>query len=61
MFKGGKQWRIMNRICSNKHEIYTEEVNKIALFRKGDKRKIMDDGIRTKAYGHYSLNVHSYY
>ena len=47
----------MNTICSNKHEIFTEEVNKKALSRKDDKRKIMDDGIHTKAYGYYSLNV----
>ena len=57
LFEGGKQWRITNKICSNKHEIFTEEVNKKALSRKDDKRKIMDDGIHTKTYGHYSLNV----
>jgi len=47
----------MNRICSNKHKIFTEEVIKKALSRKDDKRKIMEDGIHTKAYEHYSMNV----
>jgi len=30
-------------------------VNKIALSSEDDKRDIMEDGIYTKAYGHYSL------
>jgi len=35
--------------------VYTEEVNKVALSAEDDKRVIMEDGIHTLAYGHYSL------
>ena len=37
------------------HEIYTEEINKIALSSDDDKRVIMTDGIHTLAYGHTRL------
>ena len=37
------------------HEIYTEEINKIALSSDDDKRFIMADGIHTLAYGHTNL------
>ena len=36
-------------------EIYTEEINKIALSSHDDKRVIMADGIHTLAYGHTKL------
>jgi len=36
-------------------DIYTEEVNKIALSADDDKRVIMEDGIHTLAYGHYKI------
>ena len=48
--------RKMNVIRSYKHEIYTEEVNKVALNGSDDKRIIMADRIRTMAYGHYQVN-----
>jgi len=35
---------------------FTEEVNKVALSAEDDKRVIMEHGIHTLAYGHYSLN-----
>jgi len=35
--------------------VYTEEVNKVALSVEDDKRVIMEDGIHTLSYGHYSL------
>jgi len=35
--------------------VYTEEVNKVALSPKDDKRVIMEDGVHTLAYGHYRL------
>ena len=45
----------MNVIRSHCHEIYTEEINKIALSSDGDKRVIMADGIHTLGYGHTNL------
>jgi len=45
----------MNVIRNQLHDVYTEEVNKVALSAVDDKRVIMVDGIHTKAYGHYKL------
>ena len=47
----------MNVIRSHLHEIYSEEVNKIALSADDDKRLIQLDGISTLAYGHGSLKL----
>ncbi|XP_065678249.1 uncharacterized protein LOC136093209 [Hydra vulgaris] len=49
------QMRKMNVIRSHLHDVYTEEINKIALSAEDDKRVILDDGIHTLAYGHYKL------
>ena len=50
----------MNVIRSYKHEVYTEEVNKVALCSDDDKRYILEDGINTLAWGHSKIpqNVH---
>ena len=40
---------------SYEHEVYTEEVNKIALSAADDKRYILKDGIHTLAWGHYKI------
>jgi hypothetical protein len=53
LFSRKEQMRKMNVIRSHKHEIYTEEVNKIALSANDDKRVILEDGIHTLAHGHY--------
>jgi len=45
----------MNIIISHMHEIYTEEINRVALSGEDDKRIIQNDGISTLAYGHYLL------
>ena len=45
----------MNVIRSYKHEVYTEEVNKIALSSSDDKRHILDDGVHTLALGYYKI------
>ena len=47
-----EQHRKMNVIRSHCHEIYTEEIYKIALSTDDDKRVIMAEGIHTLAYGH---------
>ena len=45
----------MNIIRSRKHEVYSEEINKVALSADDDKRHILEDKIHTLAHGHYSL------
>ena len=45
----------MNVIRSHCHEIYTEEINKIALSSDDDKRVIMANGIHILAYGHTNI------
>ena len=47
----------MNVIRSHKHEVYTEEVNKIALCPDDDKRHILEDGVHTLALGHYMIYI----
>jgi len=48
-------YRRMNVIRSHRHDIYTEEVNKIALSTDDDKRVLQPDKIHTLALGHYKL------
>ena len=52
---GKEQLRKQNIIRSYEHEVYTEEVNKIALSALDDKRYILSDGIHTLAWGHYKI------
>jgi hypothetical protein len=54
LFTGKPQYRRMNMICSELHDVYTITCNKLALSANDDKRVIMDDRISTKAIGHYS-------
>ena len=56
LLTGKEQLRKMNIIRSYEHEVYTEEVNKVALSAEDDKRYIMADGIHTMAWGHHKLN-----
>ena len=46
--------RTMNVIQSHRHEVYTEQVNKVALSAEDDKRVVLENKINTLAYGHYS-------
>ena len=43
--------RKMNVFRSRRHEMFTEEVNKIALSANDDKRIILEDGIHTRPHG----------
>ena len=42
--------RKMNIIRSEKHDIYSKEVNKIALSNQDDKRQVLEDKIHTLAF-----------
>ncbi|XP_022810632.1 uncharacterized protein LOC111347672 [Stylophora pistillata] len=53
LFGGGKQLRKMNTLRSRKHEMYMEEINKVALSANDDKRIIQPDGVNTHAIGRY--------
>ena len=46
---GKKQMCSMNIIRSENHEIYSKEVNKLALSRDDDKREVLEDKVHTKA------------
>ena len=48
LLPGKEQLRKVNIIRSHKHEVYTEEVNKIALSSEDDKRHILEDGVHTQ-------------
>ena len=52
---GKELLRKQNILRSYEHEIYTEEVNKIALSAADDKRHILSDGVHTLAWGHYKI------
>jgi hypothetical protein len=47
--------KTMYNIQSDNHELYTEEINKIALYGDDDKRHRLADGINTLALKHYSM------
>ena len=49
LFSGEKQMRTMKIIRSENHDIYSKEVNKIALSNGDDKRVLMEDCIHTLA------------
>ena len=50
LFSGEKEMRKMKIIRSEKHDIYSKEVNKIALSNEDDKRKILKDKVHTLAF-----------
>ena len=53
LFTGNKQMRSMNVIRSDKHEVFTETINEVALSSEDDKRITCEDKIHTLAHGHY--------
>ena len=52
---GKEQLRKQNILRSYEHEVFTEEVNKVALSALDDKRYILGDGVHTLAWGHYKI------
>ena len=55
---GKEQLRKQNILRGYEHEVYTEEVNKVALSALDDKRHILGDGVHTLAWGHYKIKDH---
>ena len=55
LLTGKEQLRKQNILRSYNHEVYTEEVNKVALSAMDDKRYILKDGMHTLAWGHYKI------
>ena len=49
LFSGEKQMRTMKIIRSENHDIYSKEVNKIALSNEDDKRTVLEDKVKTLA------------
>ena len=52
---GKEQLRRQTIIRSYEHEIYTEEVNKVALSAADDKRYLLKDSFDTLAWGHHRI------
>ena len=52
---GKEQLRKQHILRSYEHEVFTEEINKIALSSIDDKRYILNDGIHTLAWGHHKI------
>ena len=49
----GKMYSRMKVIRSQKHRVYTMDINKISLSAYDDKRFLLEDGISSYAYGHF--------
>ena len=49
LFTGEKEMRSMKIIRSENHDIYSKEVNKVALSNQDDKRQVLNDNIHTLA------------
>lgn len=60
LLSGGSRRTINARIVSDRHQVSTIYVNKVSLSTFDDKRYYLDDGISTRAYGHY-LNDTRYF
>ena len=57
LFNDKPVYRSQERFKSYNHDVYTEEVNKIALSNNDDKRLQTFDGITTYPYGTNALKV----
>ena len=55
LLTGKETLRKQNILRSYDHEVYTEEVNKVALSAEDDKRYILSDGMDTLAWGHHKI------
>jgi len=57
LFSGRQQLRPMNVIQSHHHEVFTEQVYKIAVSADDDKRIILPDQQNTFAHGHWQVST----
>ena len=55
LFNNKQIHHTMKTIRSNKHQLSSYEFNKISLSCFDDKRYILQDGIKSHAYGHYEI------
>lgn len=53
LFERKRTIHSMKQIRSENHQLYMLNINKIGLSPYDDKRYITEDGINTRAYGHY--------
>ena len=53
LFKNIQLRRKMNVFRSRGHDVYSEEVRKVALSANDDKRVVLQDGVHTLAHGHF--------
>ena len=52
LFSGEQQHRTMTTLRSRKHDVFTEEINKVVLSANDDKRVILPDRVNTHAPGY---------
>jgi len=57
LFNQEQLTQIQRGFRSEKHQVYTIETEKIVLSPFDNKRYILEDGITTRAYGHYLNNI----
>lgn len=57
LFNKNPQQRSMMGFRSDCHEIFTEKLTKTTLSPYDDKRHILEDGVKTLAYGHFRITV----
>ena len=55
LFNSTRMKHTMNKICNDKHVLFTSKQNKETLSSYDDKRYIMYDGITSLPYGHHDI------
>ena len=57
LFNKKQMYHTMKTIRSNHHQLESYELNKVSLSCFDDKRLLLDNGIKSYAYGHYKINT----
>ena len=60
LFNDKQMYHKMKTIRSNKHQLGSYDINKVSLSCFDDKRYILEDGIKSYAYGHYAIKHEIY-